>query len=137
MHITFNVNNIQTPAEAEAMRRSQSLMKEIHNRARTLMENDNAPGFDANPADGFVEFKDPDNGIGKMLFDPATRDLKEMETCDEGTLVRFKKTGEASGAEELFYEMAQIDENSDPDATLTEKVQLNKGTGTLTYISNF
>lgn len=68
MNITFNVSNITTPAEREAWQRSQNLMKEIHNRANSLMDQDNLPGFDSNVEDGFVEFSDPDHGNGKVVF---------------------------------------------------------------------
>jgi hypothetical protein len=63
--------------------------------------------------------------------------MTPMETFDEYGYVRFQKTADAPGKEELCYEMAEIDENSEPDATLTEKVRFNKGNGTITYISNY
>jgi hypothetical protein len=137
MKITFNVNNIQTPDEREALQRSQNLMKEIHNRADSLMGKDNEPGFDSSPVDGFVEFKDPDKGAGSVLFDPKTRELKAMDTFDGYSYVKFQKNSDAPDREELYYELAQTDENADPDATLVEKVLFNKGNGTITYMSNF
>jgi hypothetical protein len=137
MNITFNVNNIETSAEKEAMRRSQNLMKEIQNRASSLMAQDNLQGFDSNPVDGFIEFKDPDKGVGQVLFDPKTRELQEMDTFDGYNHVKFKKTAAAPQKEELYYEMAQTDENADPDATLVEKVLFNKRNDTITYISNY
>lgn len=136
MNITFNINNIQTPAERDAFQHSQNLMKEVDNRAGSLMNRDNQPGFDTNIEDGFVEFRDPDLGNGKVLFDSKTRELKEMETFDGYCYVKFQKTAEEPGKEELYYEMTELDENSDPDATFVEKVQFNKGTGTITYFNN-
>jgi|GEM_PF-4430910 len=137
MNITFNVNNIQTPAEKEAFQHSQNLMKEVENRAGKLMEKDNQPGFDTNIQDGYVEFRDPDMGNGKVLFDSKTKELKAMESFDGNCYVKFQKTAEEPGKEELYYEMAELDENADPDATSVEKVRFNKGNGTITYFSNY
>lgn len=137
MNITFNVSNITTPAEREAWQRSQNLMKEIHNRANSLMDKDNLPGFDSNVEDGFVEFSDPDRGNGKVVFNPGTGELKEMETFDGSSYVKFQKKAEEPGKEELYYELAELDENSDPDATLVERVRYNKETGTITYFNNY
>lgn len=137
MNITFNMNNIKTPEEAEALRRSQNLMKEIENRAGALMGKDNLKGFDTNPEDGYMEFRDPDLGAGTLIFKPGTRELKEMDTFDGYTHVRFEKTADSPQEEKLVYEMAETDENADPDQTVAEKVTFNRATGTITYLSNF